>query len=95
MNGTKSTINADTSGPKELVKGSIPLVVPPKSVINLDFSDKPMSITVNIWQGNNIIKQAVTNNKIVVSESKGLIIYEVVGEWSQGTVCYAFLVQVD
>ncbi len=90
-----STINADTAGPAELVKGSAPLTAAPKSVLNLNFSDKPVNITVNIWQGTEIIKQTVIDNKVTIPESKASVIYEVVADWNDGTVCYAFLVNVD
>jgi hypothetical protein len=90
-----SAINADTVGPTELVKGSIPLTVSTKSILNLNFSDKPVNTTVNIWQGSEAIKQKVTDNKVITPESKGSVVYEVVADWDDGTACYAFLVNVD
>jgi hypothetical protein len=90
-----SAINADTVGPTELVKGSIPLKVSPKSILNLNFSDKPLNITVNIWQGSETIKQEIADNKVITPESKGSVVYEVVADWDDGTACYAFLVNVD
>jgi hypothetical protein len=93
--GKKSTIYASTRDPKELVKGTTPLTVSPKSTITLNFSDKPENISVNIWQGNGIIKQEVTDSKVITPEIKGPVIYEVSTDWNQGTVCYAFLVIVD
>jgi hypothetical protein len=90
-----SAVNADTVGPTELVKGSVPLTVSPKSSITLNFSDKPVNITVNIWQGSETIKQEVTDNKVITPESKGSMVYEVVADWDDGTACYAFLVNVD
>lgn len=47
-----------------------------------------------MWQGNKQVKQAVTDNKVVVPESSGSLIYEVIGEWEQGTVFYVFLVDI-
>lgn len=94
-NGTKQTINACTSGPKELVIDSTPLSASPKSTITLNFSSKPDNITVNIWLDSQIIRQVAADNKLITPELKGPVIYEVVASWSQGTVCYAFLVDVN
>jgi hypothetical protein len=93
--GTKTTTNADSSAPPELVKDSTQLTVSPKSSLNLSFSDKPTDITINIWQDNKTIKQSIINDKVVTPELKGSVIYEVIGTWKQGTVSYAFLVNVD
>jgi hypothetical protein len=93
--GTKKTINADTSGPTELVKNSTPLTVSPNSTITLNFSDKPEDITVNIWQENKPIKQIITDSKVTTPEFKDSVIYEVIATWDQGTVYYAFLVNVN
>lgn len=92
--GTETGIEADSPAPPELVKNSTPLTVPPKSSLTLCFSDKPTSVTVNIWQVNKPIKQSLTDGKIVTPQLKGSIVYEVIGSWEQGTAYYAFLVNV-
>lgn len=93
--GTETGIEADSCAPPELVKDSTPLTVSPKSSLTLSFSDKPIDITVNIWRDNKPIEQSIIDDNIVASESKGYIIYEVIGTWEQGTAYYAFLVNVD
>lgn len=90
-----TAINADTVGPTELVKDSAPLFVSPKSILTLNFSDKPLNFKVNIWHGSETIKQETTEYKLKTPESKGSVIYEVVANWDDGTACYAFLVNVD
>lgn len=93
--GTKTTTNGDSAGPNELVKNSTLLIVPPKSTLTLDFSDKPETTIVNIWQDNKPIKQTITDNKLLIPELKGSIVYEVIATWKQGTVSYAFLVNIN
>jgi hypothetical protein len=93
--GTKTTIFADSASPPEVVKESTPLTVSSKSVLTLSFNDKPSNIKVNIWKNNNSINQEISDNKIEVPETKGAMVYEVVATWNQGTVRYAFLVNVN
>lgn len=93
--GTKTTTNADSSSPTELVKNSGPLTVSPKSSLTLKFSDaQPTSVNVNIWEDKTTIKQKFINNQLVVPDYKGSIIYEVVATWEKGTASYAFLVDI-
>lgn len=94
-NGTQATINVDSSGPTELVKNSTPLSVSPGSTLALSFSDNPANIIINILKDSKSISQTITNNIVVTPESKGLVVYEVIATWNQGTVTYAFLVNVD
>jgi hypothetical protein len=93
--GTKATTNGDTAVLPELIKSSTPLIVPSKATLTLNFSDKPKSIILNIWQDNKPVQQAITDNKVITSELKGSVIYEVIAVWDQGTVYYAFLVNVN
>ncbi len=84
-----------TTSPSILVKNSTPLLVSPKSIITLEFSDiQPSSIDVNIWEDNAVIKQELNNNQLVVPDSEGLVIYEVAATWEQGRAFYAFLIDV-
>lgn len=93
--GTQTTTNGDSAAPNELVKNSTPLIMPPKSTLTLDFSDKPETMIVNIWQGNKPIKQTITDNKLLMPELKGSVVYGIVATWKQGTASYAFLVNIN
>lgn len=93
--GTKATTLVDCSGPTELIKTMTPISVSPKSTLNLNFSDKPVNIIVNIWGDNKPIEQTIIDNNIITPELKGSVIYEVIATWEQGTVFYAFLVNID
>ena len=93
--GTKTATNADGAAPNVLVKNSTPLIVPTKATLTLDFSDKPETTIVNIWQDNKPIKQTITDNKLLMPELKGPVVYEVIATWKQGTAYYAFLVNIN
>ena len=82
--GTKTTTESDTAGPVELVKESDSLEVSPGYTLELDFSVAPKDITVNIWEENKQLEQDATDMKIVVPDSEGLIIYEVLANWEIG-----------
>ncbi len=93
--GTKTTTNADSSSPTELVKNSTPLIVSPKSTLTLMFSDaQPNCVNVNIWGDKTTLKQELVNNQLVVPDSKDSVVYEVVATWEKGTVSYAFSVDI-
>lgn len=93
--GTNTTTNGDSPAPNELVKNSTPLIVPPKSNLTLDFTDKPENTIVNIWQDNKPIKQTITDNKLLMPGLKDSVVYEVIATWKQGTASYAFLVNIN
>jgi len=92
--GTKTSVESDSADPGQLVKNTSPLIVSPKSTITLNFSDKPKEVRVNIWGEEKVIEQEVTDNKVVIPNLKGLITYEVIATWEQGTVHYAFSVEI-
>lgn len=92
--GSEVMTSSDSEGPTELVKNTNPLKVPPKAIITLEFNDKPKEMLVNIWEDDKQIKQDFADMKLIVPESKGLVIYEVIATWEQGTSHYAFLVKV-
>lgn len=93
--GSETMRSSDSEGPIELVKNTSPLKVPPKSTITLNFSDEPKEVIVKIWEEDKEIQQALTDMKVTVPELEGSVIYEVISTWEQGTVHYAFLVNVD
>lgn len=93
--GSKTTMESDTAGPVELVKESDSLKVSSGYTLELDFSVAPKDITVNIWEENKQLEQDSTDMKIVVPNSEGLIIYEVIANWEEGTIHYAFSVNIE
>lgn len=93
--GSKTATNGNGIIPAELAKSSTPLNVPSKSKLTLNFSSKPETIEVNIWNNKKVIKQEITAYSIVTPESKGPVVYEVIGTWKQGEASYAFLINVE
>lgn len=77
-----------------MVKESDSLEVSSGYTLELDFSVDPKEITVNIWEENKQLEQDSTDMKIVVPNSESLLIYEVIAKWEEGTVHYAFSVNV-
>ena len=43
-----------------------------------------------MWKDNEPVKESLVDNKIMVPELNGIVVYEVTGKWEQGTVHYAF-----
>ncbi len=93
--GDNVTINSDSEGPVELVKDMLELEVAPNSSLELNFSSEPDKVRVNIWEDDKELKQVVNNMEITSPDKEGLVVYEVIGEWEQGTVYYAFSVEVE
>lgn len=93
--GSKTTTDTDTAGPVELVKDMRPLKAPPESTIKLDFSHEPKEVIANIWEGDSQLEQSLNDMEIITPGVEGLVIYEVIGSWEQGTVHYAFIIDVD
>lgn len=93
--GTKTSIESDTAGPTELVTGVSTFKASPESTIKLEFSNKPDEVIVNIWEENEQQEQDSTNMEIVLPDLEGVLIYEVIATWEQGTVAYAFSVEVE
>lgn len=93
--GTKTAIETDTGPPPELVQGKKALVVPPESTLQLTFSEKPMKVTVNIWEEDEQLRQDFANMELTVPAADGLIVYEIIATWEQGQVIYAFSVDVQ
>ena len=90
--GTSTGINADSAAPPDLVEGQISADVTPNTEVSLNFEETPMDYQVRIWDSeNNIIG---TYNEVVPSQHIGRVIYEVLANWEQGTVSYAFSLNV-
>ena len=76
-----------------LAKSLIPIIVKPKSVLDLKFSRKPSEITVVQWNGTSKIYHN-DFDKVIVPKEKGIYIFEVWGHWKQGEVFYIFKLKV-
>jgi hypothetical protein len=93
--GTNCTILADHAGSMEMIKNIYPLAASNKDSLSFNFSKKPTSFRVYIIDGDRRIEQDILDNKVVVIQGKGLVVYEVIADWKQGTIGYAFSVEVS
>jgi hypothetical protein len=90
--GTSTGINADSGTPPNLVENQKLVDVTPNTEVRLNFETQPTNYQVMIWDTNNNIKG--TYDEVVLSEYNGKVIYEVLAQWEQGTVSYAFSLNV-
>lgn len=93
--GTYSSIESLAQTPIEIVKDMDSLEVSPESKLQLDFSDDPKDITVTIWKENKQSDQVSTDMKITLPDLEGLLIYEVIANWKEGTIHYVFSVDIE
>lgn len=91
--GTSTGIDALSASPQEIVKNQKPTNVNANSDINLNFEKPPTNYEVRIWGTDNTIKGVY--DKLVVPDYKGIVIYEVLANWEQGTATYVFLFNVE
>jgi len=89
-------IQADSDTPPNIVEfQEDELIVSQGEVLNLAFKKAPEDVQVNIWNNDEVVKQELDDNKLVVPNELGEVIYEVVAEYEEGTVHYAFEVTVE
>jgi hypothetical protein len=89
-------VEADSDTPPNIVEfqeGS--LVVSQEEILNLIFKITPNDVQINIWKDDNILEQELEDNKIIVPNEVGNLVYEVVVGYEQGTVHYAFEVVIE
>ena len=65
------------------------------SVLKLNFNIKPKSYTVEILVNDFKTPIEVVKNKIVLPARSGIVLFEVSGEWNQGSVSYIFGVNIE
>ena len=93
--GTTTAVEMDTADPTELVKDMERLSASPGSRLQLEFSDNPGEIIVNLWEENEQLEQDSTNMEIILPDLESVLVYEVIATWEQGTVHYAFSVEIE
>lgn len=90
--GTATSVESDSSSPPELVKEDQPLQVTAEATIKLDFEKEPDRYILRNWDEDHNVVSAT--DKIVLS-NKGMVIYEVLAYWEEGTASYAFSVMIE
>lgn len=90
--GTATAVESDSSSPPELVQEDQPLQVTAEATIKLDFEKEPDRYTLRIWDEDHNVVSAT--DKIALS-NQGIVIYEVLAYWEEGTASYAFSVIIE
>lgn len=88
-----ATIEAESLSPLELAVNQEAPAVNEEAAINLHFDKEPDAYDVQIWNSEGAGKGPFTD--IRLDESSGKTIYEVIGQWEQGTVTYVFSLMIE
>jgi len=89
-------IEADSDTPPNIVEfQEDEIIVNQRDTLNLVFKKVPNDVKVNIWKNSEILKQELNNSRFTVPKEVGNVIYEVVVDYDQGTVHYAFEVIIE
>lgn len=90
--GTITAIEADTAAPPDLVRTLSPVTVSSDETVELDFETEPDTYTVRIWEED--YKVSSERDDVLLSV-EGVVIYEVLANWSQGTSTYVFTLEIE
>lgn len=90
--GTMTAIEADSAPPPELVRNTTAIEVTGETSIELNFEIDPASYTVKIWEEDNTV---ISESEEVLLTGEGRVIYEVLANWQEGTVSYAFTLDIE
>ncbi|MCT8136661.1 hypothetical protein H1D32_02190 [Anaerobacillus sp. CMMVII] len=90
--GTHTGIEASADAPPGIVQ-KVPLNVDRNDELSLDFEIEPYRYLIRTWDEDNTITGEFKS--IDLTEHEGTVIFEVLAYFEQGTVSYAFLVNVE
>ena len=98
VRGTTSwdSFEADSVAPPELVayqEGKINAKL--NSEIEMNFSEKPKSFEVYLWNDEEREKRISFQESIFVADKSGSVVYEIKAEWAEGYAYFAFNINVD
>lgn len=87
-----SGICTDIKNPEDMLEGIEPTNVKFGDTLILDFSKKPNSIRVTIYESNSSLDYDVESGLLKVPGEKGVYIVNVLGSWDRGYVQYVFTI---
>lgn len=90
--GTITAIEADNAAPPDLVRALSPLTVSSDETVELNFETEPDIYTVRIWDED--YKVSSERDDVLLSV-EGVVIYEVLANWAQGTSTYVFTLEIE
>ena len=88
-----ATIEKESFSPLELAENQEGPSVNGKAVIDLKFEKEPDSYEVQIWNSDGDEKGPFS--EIVLDESSGKTVYQVIAHWEQGTGTYVFSLDIQ
>ena len=93
--GTSTGVASSSPGPIELAMRQKQIVgVKPQEPIKLNFAVKPIKYEVRIFNGSTSVDQKAEDGEVIAPRKRGLVIYEVLAYWKEGTALYVFKVKV-
>jgi hypothetical protein len=91
--GTLTFVNADSVAPPFLVKDHQAIDVTSNTEVKLNFPKTPLDYQVRVWETDGSI--VASSKEVVLLGYTGRVIYEVTTSWEQGTVHYAFVLNIE
>lgn len=86
-------VETESLSPMELAENQKAPAVSGTAVIDLDFEKEPDSYEVQIWNGDGVGRGIY--KEVVLHESSGRTVYQVIAHWEQGTVRYIFALMIE
>ena len=88
-----ATIEAESLSPLELAENQKAPRVNGETTIDLHFNKQPDSCYVQIWDSEGVTRGPFDD--IVLGESSGKMVYQIIAEWEQGTATYIFSLKLE
>lgn len=87
----------DTAAPPELVKKPAieATVVKPGATVSFEFTKKPTTWAVSIWNDNESDEVPLQGNAFQVPHKKGRYVFDVSAHWDRGDAIFAFVIDVQ
>ncbi|TWT06479.1 hypothetical protein FQV26_01300 [Planococcus sp. CPCC 101016] len=87
------SMEAESLSPQELAKNQKAPSVDADTEIELQFDNEPTAYEVQVWDATGAVKE--NSPEIVVDDSPGKSIYQVLAHWEQGTGSYVFSITTN
>lgn len=85
----------DHASPFQMAENMDSIVVNPNQKVEIKIEENP-NFKVYLWNEKGREKEIKQDaNQIIVPSSKGKYIYEVLAEWTNGTISYTFVVEIQ
>lgn len=87
-------VQTDHASPYQMAAHIEPIVITPNQTIDIQIEGNP-KINVYLWNEKGREREIEQKpNQIILPSSQGKYIYEVLAEWTSGTISYTFVVEI-